>query len=53
MKIRIKEGLDADEHCASALQKSEKRGLTFDKLWNSKLKTAVSNVSICVMIFIS
>ncbi|RGB37588.1 hypothetical protein C1646_756656 [Rhizophagus diaphanus] len=42
MKIRIKEKLDADEQCISILQKSEVKGLTFDKLWDKKIKTAIS-----------
>ncbi|PKC08056.1 hypothetical protein RhiirA5_417405 [Rhizophagus irregularis] len=41
MKTRIKEKLDADEQCVSILQKSEVKGLTFDKLWNKKIKTAL------------
>jgi hypothetical protein len=49
MKTRIKEKLDADEQCASLLHKSELKGVTFDKLWDKKIKTAVSNVSICIM----
>lgn len=49
MKTRIKEKLDADEQCVSILQKSEVKGLTFDKLWDKKIKAAVSNVSICII----
>ncbi|PKY40234.1 hypothetical protein RhiirA4_453559 [Rhizophagus irregularis] len=41
MKTRIKEKLDADEQCVSILQKSEVKGLTFDKLWDKKIKTAL------------
>ncbi|CAB4397493.1 unnamed protein product [Rhizophagus irregularis] len=41
MKTRIKEKLDADEQCVSILQKSEVKGLTFDKLWDKKFKTAL------------
>ena len=41
MKTRIKEKLDADEQCVSILQKSEVKGLTFDKLWDKKIKAAV------------
>jgi hypothetical protein len=48
MKTRIKEKLDADEQCASILQKSELKGVTFDKLWEKKIKPAVSNGSICI-----
>ncbi|PKC75949.1 hypothetical protein RhiirA1_448150 [Rhizophagus irregularis] len=46
MKTRIKEKLDADEQCVSILQKSEVKGLMFDKLWDKKIKTAMNNVSI-------
>ena len=50
MKTRIKEKLDADEQCVNIIKKSEEKGLTFDNLWDKKIKTAVSNVLICIIL---
>jgi len=44
LKDSIKVELDADEFCANILQKSEEKGLTFDKIWRRKIYSAVSSV---------
>jgi len=48
MKQLIKEKLDADEHCVEMLKKCEGKGFTYDDLWNEKINSAVSNISILV-----
>jgi hypothetical protein len=43
MKER-KAKLESDEYCAGQLQKSEDKGVSYDKLWDTKLYSAVSNI---------
>ena len=53
LKQRIKEKLDTDEYCVSMLCKCEEKELTFDDLWNKKINSAVSNISICIILLVN
>jgi hypothetical protein len=44
MKERLKAKLESDPYCAAQLKKSEDMGLSYDKLWDTKLYSAVSNI---------
>ena len=44
LKERLKAKLESDEYCAGQLQKLEDKGVSYDKLWDTKLYSAVSNI---------
>lgn len=44
MKERLKAKLESDEYCAGQLQKSNDKGVSYDKLWDEKIYSAVSNI---------
>lgn len=35
------------------LQKCEEKKLTFDDLWDKKINSAVSNISICIILLVN
>ena len=53
MKTRLKEMLDDDEYCNGQLKKLEDKGITFDQLWDDKMNSAVSNISICIILLVN
>ena len=44
LKIRLKQKLEDDEYCANKLQRVYDSGVSFDKFWDDKLYSAVSNI---------
>jgi hypothetical protein len=44
LKDRLKQKLEDDEYCANKLQRVYDSGISFDKFWDDKLYSAVSNI---------
>ena len=43
-KDRLKQKMDNDEYCTNKLQRMYDNGVSFDKFWDNKLYSAVSNI---------
>jgi len=46
LKVRLKQKMDNDEYCANKLQRMYDSDISFDKFWDEKLYSAVSNHNI-------
>ena len=46
LKDRLKQKMDGDEYCANKLQRMYDSDVSFDKFWDDKLYSAVSNHNI-------
>ena len=48
LKDRLKQKMDNDEYCTNKLQRMYDSGVSFDKFWDEKLYSAVSNHNILI-----